>query len=273
VARTQDQEREMSLKGKVCIITGASRGIGRDVAVALGAEGASVVVAARSESVWDKRLPGTIYSVAEEVAERGGQGFAVKCDVSKDEDLEQLVEKTVEKFGRIDMLMNNAAILIPGNMQTVQPRHLDLIWRVDGRAPLMAIKLALPHLIAAGGGHIINVSSRAAVFPGAGPYNIAPGAPVGGSFYGMIKAGLERLSQGLARELTPHKIAVNVLSPQGGIATPGNRFARNDPENPDLNFEEAVDMGKATVWLMQQDPTQFTGNILYDKEVVAKNGL
>ncbi len=263
----------MSLKGKVCIITGASRGIGRDVAVALGAEGASVVVAARSESVWDKRLPGTIYTVAKEVDERGGQGLAVKCDVSKDEELENLISQTVAKFGRIDMIMNNAAILIPGNMMTVQPRHLDLIWRVDGRAPLMAIKLALPHMIEAGSGHIINVSSRAAVFPGPGPYNIQPGAQVGGSFYGMIKAGLERLSQGLARELAPNKIAVNVLSPQGGIATPGNRFARNDPENPDLNFEEAVEMGKATVWLTQQDPAVFTGNILYDKEVCSKNGL
>jgi citronellol/citronellal dehydrogenase len=263
----------MTLEGKVCIITGASRGIGRDVAVALGSRGASVVVAARSETVSDKRLPGTIYSVAREVEERGGKALPVKCDVSKDEDLENLVKQAVARFGRIDMLMNNAAILIPGNMLTVQTRHIDLIWRVDGRAPLMAIKYALPHMIEGGGGHIINVSSRAAVFPGPGPYNVPPGAQVGGSFYGMIKAGLERFSQGLARELTPHKIAVNVLSPQGGIATPGNRFARNDPENPDLNFEEAVEMGKATAWVLEQDPAVFTGNILYDKEVCAKNGL
>jgi citronellol/citronellal dehydrogenase len=261
----------MTLEGKVCIITGASRGIGRDVAVALAAQRASVVIAARSETVWDKRLPGTIHTVAREVEQRGGRALAVRCDVSKDEDLEALVAKTIEAFGRIDMLMNNAAILIPGNMETVQPRHLDLIWRVNLRAPLMAIKFALPHLKAAGGAHIINVSSRAAVFPGPGPYQVS--GPVGGSFYGMVKAGLERFSQGLARELTPYKIAVNVLSPQGGIATPGNRFARNDPDNPDLNFEEAVDMGKSTVWLMQQDPTLFTGNILYDKEVVAKHGL
>jgi citronellol/citronellal dehydrogenase len=263
----------MSLEGKVCIVTGASRGIGRDVAVALADQRASVVVAARSEAVWDKRLPGTIHTVAREVTDRGGRGLAVRCDVSKDEDLENLIGKTMEAFGRIDMLMNNAAILIPGNMQSVQPRHLDLIWRVNLRGPLMAIKYALPHMVGSGGGHIINVSSRAAVFPGPGPYQVSAGAPVGGSFYGMVKAGLERFSQGLARELTPHKIAVNVLSPQGGIATPGNRFARNDPENPDLNFEEAVEMGKATVWLMQQDPTVFTGNILYDKDVVAKHAV
>lgn len=263
----------MSLQGKVCIVTGASRGIGRDVAVALGAEGASVVVAARSETVFDKRLPGTIFTVAKEVEERGGKALAVKCDVSRDDDLETLVNRTMETFGRIDMLMNNAAILVPGNMQTVQPRHLDLIWRVDLRGPLMAIKLALGHMIAGGGGHIINVSSRAAVFPGPGPYPVSPGSQAGGSFYGMVKAGLERFSQGLARELTPHKIAVNVLSPQGSIATPGNRFARNDPNNPDLNFEEAVEMGKATVWITNQDPAQFTGNILYDKEVVARHSL
>ncbi len=263
----------MSIEGKVCIITGASRGIGRDVAVALGERGASVVVAARSEEVWDRRLPGTIYSVAQEVEQRGGKALAVKCDVSKDEDLETLITRTIETFGRVDMLMNNAAILIPGNAVSVQPRHLDLIWRVDLRAPLMAIKLALPHIIEAGGGHIINVSSRAGVFPGPGPYIVPAGAPIGGSFYGMVKAGLERYSQGLARELTQHGIAVNVLSPQGRIATPGNKFAANDPNNPDLEFEEAVDMAKATVWLMEQDPRQFTGNILFDKEVVAKNGL
>ncbi len=263
----------MSLQGKVCIITGASRGIGRDVAVALGAQGASVVVAARTEQVTDKRLPGTIFTVAREVEQRGGKALAVRCDVSKDEDLEAMVNKTMDAFGRIDMLMNNAAILIPGNMLTVLPRHLDLIWRVDMRGVLMGIKYALPHLIAGGGGHIINVSSRAAVFPGPGPYQVSPGQAGGGSFYGMIKAGLERFSQGLARELTPNKIAVNVLSPQGGIATPGNRFARNDPNNPDLNFEEAVEMGKATAWIVEQDPAQFTGNILYDKEVCQKNGL
>lgn len=261
----------MSLEGKVCIITGASRGIGRDVAVALGEQKANVVVAARSETVWDKRLPGTIHTVAREVEQRGGRALAVRCDVAKDEDLENLVAKTVEAFGRIDMLMNNAAILIPGNMESVQPRHLDLIWKVDLRAPLMAIKYALPHLKAAGGGHIINVSSRAAVFPGPGPYQVS--GPVGGSFYGMVKAGLERFSQGLARELAPNKIAVNVLSPQGGIATPGNRFARNDPDNPDLNFEEAIEMGKSTVWIMEQDPAVFTGNILFDKNLVAKHGL
>ncbi len=263
----------MSLEGKVCIITGASRGIGRDVAVELGGQGASVVIAARSETEWDKRLPGTIYSVAEEVEERGGKALAVRCDVSKDEDLEALVNQTVETFGRIDMLMNNAAILIPGNMTTVQPRHLDLIWRVDLRAPLMAIKLALPHMAEAGGGHIINVSSRAAVFPGPGPYDVQAGTPIGGSFYGMVKAGLERFSQGLARELTPQRIAVNVLSPQGRIATPGNMFAANDPNNPKLDFEEAVDMARATVWIMQQDPARYTGTILYDKEVVAKQKL
>lgn len=263
----------MSLQDKVCIITGASRGIGRDVAVALAAEGATVVVAARSETVTDKRLPGTIYTVAKEVEERGGKALPVKCDVTKDEDLEALVNRTMDTFGRIDMLMNNAAILVPGNMLSVLPRHLDLIWRVNLRGPLMAMKLALPHMIKGGGGHIINVSSRAAIFPGAGPYQIPPGATIGGSFYGGLKAALERLSQGLARELTPSKVAVNVLSPQGAIATPGNRFARNDPENPDLTFEQAIAMGKAAVWITKQDPAHFTGNILYDEEVVAKHNL
>ncbi|MEX1103878.1 MAG: SDR family oxidoreductase, partial [Dehalococcoidia bacterium] len=91
-------------------------------------------------------------------------------------------------------------------------------------------------------------------------------------FYGMIKAGLERLSQGLAMELQEDGIAVNVLSPQGRIKTPGNAFATNNPENPDLEFEEAVAMAKGTRWICEQ-PANFTGNILFDEELCRERGL
>src|SRR5690606_144619 len=97
----------------------------------------------------------------------------------------------------------------------------------------------------AGGGHIINVSSVAGVFPGPGPYATPR---KGGAFYGMIKSGLERFSQGAAMELQDDGIAVNVLSPQGRIRTPGNMFAQNDPNNPDLDFEPADKMGKGVRW-------------------------
>jgi NAD(P)-dependent dehydrogenase (short-subunit alcohol dehydrogenase family) len=137
----------------------------------------------------------------------------------------------------------------------------------------LAIRYVIDPMAQSGGGHIINVSSRAGVFPGPGPYNEEQRARRGGAFYGMVKAGLERFSQSLAMEVQDENISVNVLSPQGRIKTPGNVFAQNDKENPDLEFEEAVAMGKATVWICEQDPQKFTGNILFDEDLCREKGL
>jgi citronellol/citronellal dehydrogenase len=265
----------MSLEGKVAVIVGGSRGIGRDVAVELAKAGADIVVAARTEQVTDPRLPGTIHTVAEEVRNLGRRALAVKADVTKEEELEAMVRATVDTFGRLDLLFNNAAILIPGTIESVQPRHLDLIWRVDLKGLLMSIRYALPALRASGGGHIINVSSRAGVFPGPGPYTRAQidRAKSGGAFYGMVKAGLERYSQSLAMEVFDDNIAVNVLSPQGRIKTPGNIWAQNSKDNPDLDFEEAIYMGRGTVWIAEQAPQSFTGHILFDEDLCKEKGL
>jgi citronellol/citronellal dehydrogenase len=271
--------RARPLAGKVAFITGASRGIGRDVAVALAGAGADIVVAARTEVQTDPRLPGTIHSVAREVEARGGRALAVKLDVSKDEEITAGVEQALDAFGRIDILINNAAILVPGGTRDIQPRHIDLIYRVNLRAPIMLIRAVIGPkakdgpMAKNGGGHIINVSSRAAVFPGAGPYSDEVAARARGAFYALSKAGLERYSQGLAMELQPDGIAVNVLSPIGRIATPGNKFAGNSRDQPDLDFEEAVDMGKAALWLCQQDPRRYTGHILFDQDVVREQHL
>ena len=229
----------MELNGKVALITGASRGIGEYVALELGRAGVAVAVCARTEEVKDKRLPGTIHSVAQAIRDAGGKAEGIFMDMREPESITAGVAKTVETFGRLDIVVNNAAILVPGTLESIQPRHIDLIWQVDLRGPLLLMREAIPHMRRNGEGHIINVSSRAGVFPGPGPY---PEARKGGAFYGMIKAGLERFSQGLAMELQDDKIAVNVLSPQGRIKTPGNVFATNDRENPDLDFEPAFAM-------------------------------
>jgi citronellol/citronellal dehydrogenase len=102
----------MSLAGKVVVITGASRGIGADTAVALGEVGASVVIASRSEEVRDVKMPGTIHEVAAKVEAAGGKALAFRCDVSRDEELEALAKATLERFGRVDAVINNAAIQI-----------------------------------------------------------------------------------------------------------------------------------------------------------------
>jgi NAD(P)-dependent dehydrogenase (short-subunit alcohol dehydrogenase family) len=259
----------MSLEGKVAIVTGASRGIGADIAKALGKAGAAVAVAARSEEVTDKRLPGTIHSVAQEIRDAGGKALAVRMDMRDPESIAAGVAKVVEELGGVDILVNNAAILVPGTIETVQPRHIELIWQIDLRGPVLAMKEVIPHMKARGGGHIINVSSRAGVFPGPGPYD---NPRAGGGFYSMVKAGLERYSEATAMELQEHNISVNVLSPQGLILTPGAKFAQNDRENPDLDFQAAEYMAKGAAWLCEQAPT-YTGHIHFDEDLCREQGL
>lgn len=257
------------LDGRIAIVTGASRGIGEYVSRSLAAAGAKVAVAARTEEVSDSRLPGTIHSVTQRIKDDGGQALAVRMDMRDADSIKAGVDKVVDEWGGLDIIVNNAAILVPGTIETVQERHLDLIWQIDLRGPLLLIKYALPHMKAAGRGHIVNVSSRAGVFPGPGPY---PEGRAGGAFYGMVKSGLERYSQGLAMELQEDNISVNVLSPQGRIKTPGNVFASNDRENPDLEFEDAWEMGKGTAWICEQG-IEFTGHILFDQDLCQERGL
>ena len=251
------------LEGRIAIVTGASRGIGEYIAKYLAKHGAHVMVAARTEQVQDPRLPGTIHSVAEAIRQAGGSAEAIRVDVRDPESIEAGVTETVNRHGRLDIVVNNAAVLVPGNLDAVLPRHVDLMWQIDLRGPILVCKAALPHLRAAGGGHIINLSSIIAASPGPGPYSEPQR---GGLFYGMVKAGLERFTQGLAMDVQDDRISANVLSLRYVIRTPGNVWAQNDPDNPRLEFEPADWMGRAAAWIALQGP-EYTGNIVFDDEI------
>ena len=262
----------MSLDGKVALVAGASRGIGADIARFLGRAGAKVGVAARTEEVRDRRLPGTIHSVTQEITDEGGTALAVLLNLRDPESITGAVQKVVDEWGRIDIVVNNAAIFVPGDLESVQDRHIELSFAVNLRGPLLTMRAAIPHMREGGGGHIINISSRGALSPGPGPYESSR-RPGGDIFYGAQKAAIEHFTQGQAMLLQDDNIAVNVLSPQGRIKTPGNLFAENDPENPNLDFDSAHEMGKATVWICEQPPQQYTGNIVYDEELCKEHGL
>ena len=258
----------MSLDGKVAIVAGASRGIGADIARHLAAAGAKTAVAARTETVQDARLPGTIHSVAEAITSEGGAALPVVLNLRDAESIQACAQTVMDEWGRIDILVNNAAIFIPGTIESARERHIHLSLEVNYIGYIMMMRAVIPHMREGGGGHIINISSRGAIPPGPGPYgdDVRRG---GDLLYGGIKAGLEHFSQSQAVELQDDNIAVNVLSPESGYRTPGLIFAGNDPENPDLNFEAADPMGEATVWVCQQEPSGYTGNILYDRSVLA----
>jgi citronellol/citronellal dehydrogenase len=261
----------MKLANKVAIVGGASRGIGKDIALALAAEGAKVVVAARSEVEPDPRLPGTIHQTVAEIEAAGGQAIAVKADVSDEAQIEAMTKRTLEAFGRIDILVNNAAVLVPRNILELPTRHIDLHNKVNIKGPILCIRAVLPAMLSQQQGWVINVSSRAAVFPGPGPYKDV--APTRAFMYAATKAALERLTQALAVEYQDQGISFNVLSPMGRIRTPGNVFGMTKPGETPEPFETAEAMGKGAVFICCQDPHTFTGNILFDEEMVQTYGL
>jgi NAD(P)-dependent dehydrogenase (short-subunit alcohol dehydrogenase family) len=244
------------LQGKVAIITGASRGLGEFCAVAYGSEGATVAVVARTEKVADERFPGTIYETAEKVTDAGGEGFPVVCNVADEESVNAMVSKVIDRYGRIDILMNNAAAWPPGSLQAVKPRHFDLGMRVNLNGSFYGIRAALPAMTEQGSGSIINVSSHAADNYGQG-------------VYGVSKRAIEALTIGFAAELAESGIAVNCLKPTGAIVTPGLLYGNLGDEvyralpPPDRYVEAAILLGLIT-------PDAGTGLIVDDSEVVAR---
>src|SRR4029434_59664 len=197
-ALCRGSERAMKLAGKVAIVGGASRGIGKDIALAFAVEGATVAVVARTEVEPDPRLPGTIHQTVDEIKTAGGEAMAVKADISDEAQVETMAKSALEAYGRIDILVNNAAVLVPRGILDLPTRHIDLHNRVTIKGPILCVRAVLPHMLQQQQGWVINVSSRAAVFPGPGPYKDV--APTRAFMYAATKAALERLTQGLAME-------------------------------------------------------------------------
>jgi NAD(P)-dependent dehydrogenase (short-subunit alcohol dehydrogenase family) len=229
------------LEGKVAVITGASRGLGQYCAVGYAKEGAKVVIAARTEEVRNERLPGTIYETAHLVEEAGSEALPVVCNVADYSSCEAMVKSALDKFGRIDILMTNAAVQPPGGISGMEIRHWELEFRVNVHGPFYCIRAALPAMTEQGSGNIINISSVA--------------ANRGGSAYGATKRAIEAMTIGLAAELKDKGIAVNCLKPVGAIETPGVMFVYSGPGRrasstmapPDSYVEAAILLAMQTV--------------------------
>lgn len=263
----------MALDGQVALVAGASRGIGADIAKYLARAGAKVAVCARTEEEKDPRLPGTIHSVTKEINDEGGEAFAVVLNMRDPESIKETVAKVVDHFGRLDILVNNAAIFVPGNIETVRENHINLSLEVNVRSYILMMREVIPHMRKAGGGHIINLSSRGAIPLGPGPYDKDQTHRDGDIFYGGEKVMLEHFSQRMAATYQDEGISVNILSPEGRVATAGNLFASNDRENPNTDFETAHDMGQAAVWICEQPADKFTGQVKYDKDLLNEVGI
>ena len=263
---------EQNLEGKVAIVTGASRGIGKAMSLELAEAGASVVVAARTAEPRGT-LPGTIHETVAEIETAGGRALAVTCNVREEDSIREMVNLTLDEFGAVDVLVNNAGIGGYAPFLQMTLREWELNMDINLRAPFIACQAVAPIMIEQGGGSIINVSSHAAnnVFSSTLGEDHEAGIAIIGQAYGASKAALERLTWGLAVELGPHNIAVNALKPLRPVATEGFRFQR-----PDADFSTWAtpdDMARATVYLASQNASGLSGAIVTAEELVQRLGL
>jgi len=243
---------------RVAVITGASRGIGRALALGFAREGWGVVIAAKSTGSTD-RLPGSIYTVAEEVQAFGGQALPVQVDVRDEGQIDGLAAQALERFGRIDVLVNNAGALHWQNLLDTPAKKFDLVVGVNARAAFLCARAVLPTMIEQRWGHVINLSPPLDL-------TMVPGRIA----YSISKLGMSLLTHGLAEEMRPHNIAVNSLWPVTMIesqATINWGLGRREQwRKPEILVD-------CVLRLVRKEPAAITGQALLDEDFLRAEGV
>ncbi|XP_041977989.1 hydroxysteroid dehydrogenase-like protein 2 isoform X2 [Aricia agestis] len=247
------------LAGRTLFITGASRGIGKAIALKAAKDGANVVIAAKTGEPHPK-LPGTIYTTAEEVEALGGKALPCIVDVRDEKQIQTAIDEAVKKFNGIDILVNNAsAISLTGTAQTDMKRY-DLMHNINTRGTFLASKLCLPHLKNSNHAHILNLSP---------PLNMNPYWFSVHVAYTMAKYGMSMCVLGMSEEFKPLNIGVNALWPRTAIATAAIEMLTGDTSTsrkPDIVSDAAYVM-------LCKDPKSYTGNFAIDDDVVTAAGV
>jgi len=254
------------LRDKVVFVTGSSRGIGREIALRCARDGAKVVITGKTAEPHPK-LPGTIHSVAAEVEAAGGQALAIQLDVRDEQAIQSAVAQTVERFGGIDVLVNNAsAISLTGTLDTT-PKRLDRMWGVNMRATFLVSQACIPHLKRAANPHILNLSP---------PLNMDAKWFAPHLAYTISKYGMSLCALGMAREFAADgaevkAIGVNCLWPRTTIATAAIEF--NFPEAM-LNASRKPAIVADAAWqILTRDSRECSGNFFIDEEVLRESGM
>ncbi len=245
------------LDGKVAFVAGASRGIGRDIALALARAGAAVAVAARSGS--EGRLPGTVYSVAEHIRSEGGVAHPALCDVTDEGSVAGAVASTVKVLGGIDVLVANAGVMWLAPVLETPLARWELCLRVNLTGVFLVTKAVLPQVKKRASGSLIAITTSGVAMK-----------HLGSNAYWVSKSGVERLYTGLATELRPHNIAVNCLAPSKVVMTEG-AVASGIKVDADM-IEPPEAMGSAAVHLAAQKPRGLTGGVHYSLELLQSIG-
>ncbi len=248
----------MKLKDKVAFITGSSRGIGKEIALTLAREGAKVVVTGKTAEPHPE-LPGTIHDTVSEIEDLGGEGLAIQMDVRFDDQIEGAIEATVDHFGSLDILINNAGAIQLQGVAQMPPKRFDLVMGVNARAAYACSHYALPHMIEQGWGHILMASPPIKI-------DRAPGKAA----YALSKIGMTFIAQSLAEEVRRHNIGVNAFWPVTAIESQATRHFEMGTEETWRTPEILCD---AVLAILIREPSECTGNAYYDEEVLKEEGV
>ena len=255
----------------VAIVTGASRGIGNAIARRFAAEGASVVVTARTMRAGESKFTGSLEETVAQIEAVGGTTAPIVADLSVEEDRERLVAEAERLYGQVDILVNNAAVTFFRPVADFSMNRFHLMMEVQVASAFDLSQRVLPGMLARERGWILQVSSLAARHPQGPPYLFQIGG--GGTVYGMCKAALERFTTGLASEVYDKGIAVNCLSPSGVVATPGVMHHKLIPAGMEEHAEPVEAMADAALSLCSGDPKKMTGKVVYSLSHLAEMGI
>lgn len=258
------------LDGKVVIVTGASRGIGADIAKLFAAEGGKVICAARTLREGDHPLEGSLEGTVSAIKEAGGEAAAVTADISLPEDCEKIFQAAHDTYGPVDVLVNNAALTYFIPIKSYPLNRWMRSWAVNFHAPFILSQMAVQEMAPRKSGSIVNISSGAAIGPGRGPYTESPAR--GGTCYGAEKAALERFTQGLASEVYEDGISVTCVSPSQVVPTPGTVHHHLVTGMDDPRGEPPILMAKAALLLATEPLDKVTGRVTYSQEILKEFG-
>jgi citronellol/citronellal dehydrogenase len=252
----------MSFKGATIFITGASRGIGKEIGLKLAAEGARIVIAAKTQTPHPK-LDGTIYTAAEEIRAAGGEALPVVCDIRDEAQIAKAVGEAVAHFGGIDVLINNASAINLSGTEQMEPKRFDLMQQINVRGTYMVSKACIPYLTSAANPHILTLSP---------PINLDPkwlGAHLG---YTISKYGMSMIAEGLAAEFASAGIASNTLWPRTTIATAAVQNLLGGDTMVSMSRTPQIIADAAYIILSRSSRT-CTGHHFMDDEVLASEGI
>lgn len=252
----------MSFQNKTVFITGASRGIGKAIALRLASEGANIVVVAKSVTE-NEKLGGTIFSAAEEIIAAGGRALPVQCDIRYEEQVQEAVDKAVAEFGGLDIVINNASAIALTSTEQTEMKRFDLMQSINVRGTFCVTKTAIPHLKKSSNGHILTLSP---------PINLDPKWLGGYVSYTITKYSMSLMAMGWAAELKKHKVASNALWPRTTIDTAAVRNLLGGEALAKMSRTPAI-LADAAYYILRQPAAECTGNCFIDEDVFAKEGI